>query len=426
MNELQDFAPTMSLNYVPQWGAWEVVRELTSNAKDTGKSFRVYKENNNLIVEDDGEGLAIRHLLFGETEKPDKNAAIGQFGEGLKLAVLVLTRMDKIVEIQSGNLFITNGIKEIGGVKTLNFKYREVEKRHGTKITVYDWEFEDYQDQFIKLDDDKILTSNDQGDILDDKKLYIKGVYVKDLPDYEFGYNLNNMQINRDRNAVSDYDMRSCIGRLWAKIESPEGWEYILKAIKNSNVEEKDIDFSLYYFSHEAKESLKTGWFMAFGKNAVLGTNKDVSREAEHRGAKVIDEIFFGYYFKNILKELIGTDAQYVKEKAGLKAYRVPKNEIDSGMRKNLSLLKKLGQKVGFGGEWIVANMPESLGEADEINNAIKIHPKILHDTEKSISIGIHELAHIVYDTCDTTDEHVNACTDIGAKLVMDLMKLSK
>jgi hypothetical protein len=103
----------ITLDYVSDWGPWEVVRELATNALDSDPGFRMGMADGTLWIEDGGDNLAIRHLLFGVSEKGSN--AVGQFGEGLKLALLVLTRMGLAAHIYSGGQHLWNESAEMQG-----------------------------------------------------------------------------------------------------------------------------------------------------------------------------------------------------------------------------------------------------------------------------------------------------------------------
>jgi hypothetical protein len=124
VNEMNEIVYPMTLDYVPEWNAWEVVRELASNALDADPGFRMYvNDDGALVVKSQGGQLAVRHLLFGVSEKEEPNA-IGQFGEGLKLALLVLTRMELTVHIYSGGKHLWNEPAELEGERVFKIVWK--------------------------------------------------------------------------------------------------------------------------------------------------------------------------------------------------------------------------------------------------------------------------------------------------------------
>lgn len=100
---------TIKTNYLPNWGAYEGIRELVQNGQDAktefGASFDVTyrKDASTLVLTNDGCTLPHEALLFGHTSKDGRGDLIGKFGEGLKLGVLALVRSEHAVKIRSGS-----------------------------------------------------------------------------------------------------------------------------------------------------------------------------------------------------------------------------------------------------------------------------------------------------------------------------------
>ena len=118
MNEQKQIIYPITLEYRKHWKEWEAIRELIQNALDSDKqTTRIYKQDGNLIIEDKGKGLQVKHLLLGISEKQDKENTRGQFGEGLKIALIVLKRLGYDVEIISNNLHCTIDTIDIEGEK---------------------------------------------------------------------------------------------------------------------------------------------------------------------------------------------------------------------------------------------------------------------------------------------------------------------
>ena len=421
----------MTMDYVPEWGEWEIIRELTSNAKDTGADYKVYREDNNLIIEDNGNGLKIRQLLFGVSEKEGVDNAIGQFGEGLKLAMLVLTRMGNVCEVFSGDLYITNDSEMLEDADREIFvlKYCKTEEIFaGTKVVIHDWESGDYQEQFIHSDDEKIIVQikNSKNSILTSGSgLFVKGVFTQDLPYHEFGYDVEDANMNRDRSTVGDYEINARIANIWMKMDDPLGWESFFEAVENGK-KEKDISLSAWKLTEEVKFAIAKGFHNTFGENAVLETDKTSAKEAEHRGAKIISLEMFGYNMQEIMKNIVHTDKSFVVEKRGRKAFVVEYKDLDEFQKETWKAVKRVCRKYGFDTDKVYpASLPSDVG-GEAYNGTIKINVSQLYSKEKAISILIHEMAHILYFTQDLTDAHVDACTDIGAQLIMKLMNITE
>lgn len=92
---------TISRDYVVKWGVWESARELIQNALDTKKYKITYTENEITITTHAG-ALDRRNLLLGVSSKRDDDSSIGTYGEGFKLAMLVMLREGKSISIKNG------------------------------------------------------------------------------------------------------------------------------------------------------------------------------------------------------------------------------------------------------------------------------------------------------------------------------------
>lgn len=81
----------MAADYVREWTALRALKEFVSNAIDAATtSYSATWADGSLVILDDGPGIPRDGLLFGGSTKDATK--IGQFGEGKKLALLVLSR----------------------------------------------------------------------------------------------------------------------------------------------------------------------------------------------------------------------------------------------------------------------------------------------------------------------------------------------
>lgn len=92
---------SLSPKYVSGWGVEEAVREILQNAIDQkadGAEASVSYDRETPSILTDGARLKTSTLLLGESGKDDERY-IGKYGEGYKLALLVLTRERKPVKV---------------------------------------------------------------------------------------------------------------------------------------------------------------------------------------------------------------------------------------------------------------------------------------------------------------------------------------
>lgn len=198
----------ISSNYVKSWSVKDAVRELLQNAMDSGE-WRV--EGSALVNKG---ALKPEHFLLGCSEKSSSDA-IGQFGEGLKLALLVLARNGYEVNIVSGNSCYIASMRESTtwpGQQVLCIDQEQGEDHDPgyTSISTY---------PELHWQEDLLPDPEDYRILWDTPKLYVKGLYVCDLAHFKHGYNFNPgyIKLGRDRDVVSDFDLAYETSRMIAQ-----------------------------------------------------------------------------------------------------------------------------------------------------------------------------------------------------------------
>ena len=122
MNQNEMIYP-MSLNYRNEWNDWEAIREIVQNMMDSNSKFSIKQTDTGLLLKDNGTGIRKKHLLLGVSEKEE--GARGKFGEGLKLALVVLKRLGYGITIRTKNLKIKVDTSKIEGETCLKLKFDE-------------------------------------------------------------------------------------------------------------------------------------------------------------------------------------------------------------------------------------------------------------------------------------------------------------
>lgn len=230
---------TISTNYVPTWTYLEAVRELFQNAldqeaqnSDNAASWQYDETTGTLTICNATSKLTTASLLLGQTTKADDESTIGQFGEGYKIATLVLLREGK------GVTFYNYGAREIWRPRFVK------SRRFGTDILTFFtekpaiWERVPSADlsivvtgittdEYAKIvesnlhlrDDYEVLESNQYGEVINlPGKVYVNGLYVCDYKPYRHGYNFKPeyISLDRDRKMVSDFDLCWMASKMWS------------------------------------------------------------------------------------------------------------------------------------------------------------------------------------------------------------------
>lgn len=224
------FELTLSRNYVSAWGMVQAVRELIQNALDSESPFiyefeREESGNYALRLNSQFTTLSPQTLLLGTTTKANVADAIGSFGEGYKLAILVLTRLGYDLEIINGPVlwkprfrFSRKFNDELLVIDEGGLEY----KSQGLTFVVHSLDEQDKEsiEASCLLMQDNIgqIKSTQFGDILFDRagKLYVGGLYVCET-EMRYGYNVKPayMTLERDRQTVSYWDLREVALKMW-------------------------------------------------------------------------------------------------------------------------------------------------------------------------------------------------------------------
>jgi len=418
----------MSFGYVHDWTSRDAIRELVSNCMDTKTQYSINKVDDSLVIKDSGDGLSLSMFAIGKSESRQSAEAIGQFGEGLKVALMILTREGHDVTITSNNLVINNAIDSLGDEPVFKLEYTDDNPHHqGTEIIISGWHESTYDELFMVNRQDEVLkTIEGQGQILDNCGLFVKGVYIQDLEGYAFGYNaLKNVTLNRDRKSASAWDIQNFVGDIWENNYEPADWEVLFKMIYEVNDGFVPKESYMSVRNNDALgETIKTAWYALFGENAVLFTDMAYANEAKHRKAKVIRMDIGGSIRSVMLDAGIMTDAEWTIKQAGDKAFKLPESILTQTQKKNYLIVKKLGVKLGYYEKVVLADLPHSVGDANLQTKVIRMRPEAFDTAEKAMMVFIHELAHILSGAGDLTDEHSNMIATLGAKLASMLLKL--
>lgn len=217
---------SITKNYVSRWGINHAIRELIQNAIDSESPFKYEFTQDSLSLTSEFTTLSPQTLLLGSTSKADNGDMIGSFGEGYKIALLVLTRLGHAVEIRNGNKLWTPAFEhsKIFNEEILVVRETSLSDRSNTGLTIVVHGL----DQFLKdaiIESCLLMQSNigeikstQYGDILLERpgKLYVGGLYICDV-ETKYGYSIHpkHMRLERDRQTVYSWDLENITTKMW-------------------------------------------------------------------------------------------------------------------------------------------------------------------------------------------------------------------
>ena len=225
---------TLNKAYVARWGVLEAVRELIQNALDSDSPFEFTfdKEDdgaNTLTLTSANAQLTPQTLLLGATTKADAADKIGSFGEGYKIALLVLTREGRPVNIHNGDRvwapFFRFSKRFEDDLLCISDDAAPFKNR-GLSFLVSgltDEEVAGIRESCLPMQQhigETLKTSC--GEILLQKpgQLFVGGLFICKT-ELKYGYNMNpdRIKLERDRKTVDNFDLTYATTHMWYETE---------------------------------------------------------------------------------------------------------------------------------------------------------------------------------------------------------------
>lgn len=431
---------TININYVKNWDVYSGIRELiqnTADAHDIGYPMKITYNSNRkepvLTLTNFGITLKKDSLLLGTTTKSDDIRQRGCFGEGMKLGWLALLRAGLKVWIKSGTekwvptlSFSDTYQSELLTVQTSKINYENCVKVEVRGLDPNIWEqfrqrilfspgTELNKNEYITVNENKILTKEDLRG-----QLFVKGLWVTHLPgNYWFGYDLNDIKLDRDRKLADPWDLQYAIRSVLneADISIDDLWTLL----STDKWEETRIIANTHSFwgIEELAKKITEKFHLEFGSDIIPVENTSQSMEAAQCGlrTKVVSKAI------KILVE--STEGKY-EDKRDLRVtehnqmYSI--DELEDKERTNLywayNLMEKVTESpfslnvVDFYGEHVVGMYK---------NQNIFLARKVLKNRPQLIATLVHETAHQKGD--DATVEHREEIERLFGELIDKLTK---
>ena len=297
------FQLTVSPGYAHEWGIWHALREILQNAldeDDNGHKFSVKWTPGNggtLVVKNEGSVIQRRHLILGESDKRDDARMRGKFGEGFKLALLVLARKGIKVRLQTGDETWHAEIAHSKEFDTQLLQIRTTPRKYEDSVEYWisPVDKESYQlvcDRILPLQKKVNRIHTYHGDLLLDEKfkgkVFVKGIYVCDHPKSEYGYDFRDMSLDRDRKMADYYSLNYAITNVLrtavydGKFEADKLFE-----IANSDDSAESKAISIYGMESMA-EKLRESFEKKHGKDTIAVSSVLEATQASEVGLKAV------------------------------------------------------------------------------------------------------------------------------------------
>jgi hypothetical protein len=305
----------LTADYCPDWGFWEAIREIIQNGDDQERNdplniFTInYDSKKELLTLSSKESILNREtILMGKTIKADDDNSTGQYGEGYKVALAVLTRLGKKVVIKN---FKLNERWEAVLKKDKKYNNAEVVKINISKFRFtktpdnnLSWEVHNVskkdwlsiQDKYLNFNKnlDK-FTDRENESVLFDKKykgcVFVNGLFVeKSNENLAFGYSFTpkNIKLDRDRRAVEGFYLKYYASKILAQYgnESEINAKKLIRLISKeyADIEHLDSHTNLNNF---IVDKVKDSFSKKHGKNAYPVSTQEEMELVSNRNSKI-------------------------------------------------------------------------------------------------------------------------------------------
>ena len=270
MENAKCYELTLTPNYVSDWTFNDAIRELIQNGTDQEVldnenhfSIEYDRKRQVLQLKNSKSALKINTLLLGRSSKAGNDDTVGQFGEGYKIAALVLNRIGKtftVLNNEKNEVWesrFKNSEKWLEKILAFYISKRKTEDT-GLCIEVgnVSWsEYSDLSDVWIGMCDfDYEKVETQYGEILTDEefagKVFVNGLFVDCNSDLQYGYNFKPKYINleRDRKTCDTWNVEDVTSKMIAEgmVSGGIPIEIVRRMVESNKDDVYHLEFNTY------------------------------------------------------------------------------------------------------------------------------------------------------------------------------------
>jgi hypothetical protein len=405
---------TIKTDYLPGWKTFEALREALQNAKDAEVEYsapmtvRYRKETETLVIENDGCTIPHEALLFGHTSKTGRGDMIGKFGEGLKLAMLVLARSGHDVKIRSGSEVwvpkIERSSKFAADVLVVYIDAGRAEKdRVQFEIGgISEADFKSLDDCFLflgKVPAESMVKTGAGTLLVGDRfkgRIYVKGIFVQNSPEHQFGYDFADAAVDRDRKMVESYDLGYKGQQIWreAMVTRPDLIANFIDLLERETADVSGLnEYNAPYLPDSVKDKVAAHFTERHGASALPVPSLADSADVEHLGKM---GIVCPKPLRNVLEQKLGTVAdnkvKLAKETVKLYGWHELEPNDKAHLERALFLVNGVAP-VSLSDVDIASYRDEGLLGLYK-DGRIQLAKRVLADRDQTLSVLVHETAH--------------------------------
>lgn len=393
----------MTRDYVPDWTLGDAVREIISNGIDAeieqDAPLQISHHGDTLTVTNHKAKIDHAALRFGGGTKPVDSRYIGQYKEGMKLALLILAREGLDVKVINDDESWTPSFEEDEhGHESFVITTRKRTSCGEVRVIIpglSDEVWDTIQTMFLRLCPPANTISTEVGTILLDAeyggKRYVRGVWINQTPGGSFGYDFKNLNVGRDRRSYRQYEANALVAKMWEEASSrPEVAIKLYRAMVNDGTEFRELE---YYTGERFSKNLVTCFREQNGEDAfpVLSTSEGL--RAEHLGFRSVT--LPGSLVKALRKGMPTLD-QIATDKSRSVTRRYSARDLNPAEAQVLSEILDMGKALGITTlpDIVDFQAPDLEGTYSE-EGGVRLARSTLASFGKAMGVYIHEAAHV-------------------------------
>jgi hypothetical protein len=262
----------MSAEYCSDWGYLEALREVAQNALDLDceASYEIF--NQAIVVQTFDTEIPLNCFTLGVSQKSD--GSIGKYGEGLKLAMMILTRLETNPVIFTGKSKISGQFRtnEITREDTFCLVFEVLEYSSSDTIFTCDL-LDSYKSEIQKklTPFGSFLGKPEHFDVVGEGgDIYVNGLFVCRDKELTHSYNFapDAIELNRDRNMVDGISTALAVGH--GNYGDPK---QVFDMLIN---EAKDVSLLEYYITPKMQTKIKNIFTYTYGDVPIVKTGQKV------------------------------------------------------------------------------------------------------------------------------------------------------
>lgn len=260
--------------YVNHWTVCNGVREYVSNLLDSPAASEYDIGDDFVILTSKNITLPATIFTMGYSQNRKDDEAVGQFGEGILVAMIPLLREGKGLHFINGNVIWKPAFEYNESLDIEVLVINEEPNPHPTNN--YSVVIDNLTpDEIKEIKDSCTYFRDDLGEVLDGHigqvikgiqgKLFVGGIFVCSIPKHVFSYNFKSkyLPLNRDRQSINDWDLGVQTQRLLDEVETAQG---IAKLIIDKS---PDVYYSKFGVDLPVAEAVFNDFVEAHGNKVV-------------------------------------------------------------------------------------------------------------------------------------------------------------